>query len=249
MKSCKLALLGASISILTTAASACDIIHIVKYEVMDGSFAMLHNGAIVHHGSAGDIGQFPLRDWIVEGENRVTIKYHGNSLEPPSTFSLEEGCHGEFETKSVGEITFNNSGAKELQYMNNSNVSAEYTRAAVEGDNGLLEAVIAFQTAVKTGDIETAMTAHEPALREFARHGVPLDRVKEHMREMLAAEEYFIAEKLVVRPIMGGRVYQVTDSDFNSPLQVQFEMNGGVLSWKTATFWGKFDGKWAIIGL
>ena len=247
MKKYQLTICGVALAMLTGTASACDVIHAVKYEISEGGFAMLHNGAVVHYGDEGEVGQYPLLDWLVEGENTVTIEYRGDAGGNPSTFSLEKGCRGEFETEILQEISLGKSEVKELTFINDTPVVSEYIHAQTENDVGLIEAVKAFQTAVKNGDMEYAMAVHAPMLRNFKRQGAPIESVKEHMLELLSDKNAFLSQKLSAKPIMDGLIYQVLSSDDGAPFQVTTEMNGGTLSWNTGTFWGKFDGEWAIV--
>lgn len=229
-------------------ASACDVMHSLQHETDGGWYLLSINGAQLDHGAGTSSGARPLQDWLVTGPNVVTADFRGDAGVMSGRFSILKSCRGEMPDETpVDSVTLDGSGVAELVFTHGGAVEAEYTKAEVAGDKGLMEAVTALQDAVRAGDIDKVMAMHAPMLREFARQGAPIDRVEEHMREMLAAEGPLLAQKLIAKPILGGRVYQVLDADWAPPVHIDIEANGGTLSWSTGTYWGRFDGEWAIV--
>ena len=249
----KSASLAAGVMIATglmmAAAAACDgdAFYQVRYQTRKGDFTMTLNGAHLSHGGGATSGVQQIRNWLVKGQNVVRIRFYGEPGTVFGSFSMEEGCRGSFDYRVLERVSFDGTGWAELVFDNDEPVFGEFMNAEVRGRKGLIEAVETFQEAVRAGKIDDVIAMHQPMLRDYVREGTPIDRVKDHMRTMLGEQNAIFANDLTVKPIMGGRIYQVLDADHLPPFHVTRKAGPGTLTWSTGTYWGVFDGKWAIV--
>ncbi|MGC3940903.1 hypothetical protein ACOTTU_24145 [Roseobacter sp. EG26] len=231
-----------------TSATACDPVHQMEYKTTGGWFTMSINGAHLGHGGGGLIAGVQLvQNWIVSGNNVVTVDFVGDPGTISATFKLVRVCDGSADKEILKSSTFSGRRVEAFPFQINHAVDAEYTKAEVSDASGLMEAVEKFQRSVRSGKIDDAILLHEPMLRDYAAQGAPIETVKDHMREMLSNDDALFAQKLVAEPVLGGRIYQVLNADFASPFHVDVQESGGSLSWNTGTYWGKYDGKWMIV--
>lgn len=245
-----------SIAIPASTAMACNLEHALQTKITSGSYKVfvndvyldkyLANNVYVNAGSDPSIGGGTFSEWLVEGKNTVRIEFDGDGGE----FLITEKCHGvRTDGKLVDQVAFDSPSSKTMSFVHNIPVAAEYLMAEIADDAGLMDAVKRFQNAVRARDADTVFAMQAPFFRDAKRQGIPIDSVKLFTRAVLKTGAITAPESLVATPVMGGRVYQILDAGFRSPVSVTMTLEDGTNTWKSGTFWARFDGKWGVIGL
>lgn len=236
------------------AAQDCDIMHALQIDVKDGRFKVFLNGVYLYEDDDKLIKHARgFNAWQVQGENLVRVEFDGKA----GDFSVIRACRGAFPDKNgdfpdadtVGEAKFDGTASKDMRFHREAPVGAEYMKAEIAGDDGLMEAIKKLQDAAASGDVDTVMAMHAPMFRDAERRGMSLDWLTTYMRDILSKNPVDIATGLVAKPIMGGRAYQVLNAEQKSAISLNAVYKDTKVFWNSGTFWARFDGKWLILAL
>ncbi|MEM7523939.1 MAG: hypothetical protein AAF360_09330 [Pseudomonadota bacterium] len=227
------------------AASACDMIRLVDISLQNGGYQLYVNGVFVDEGSGGSIySGKPLRNWLVEGENTVTLDYEAES----GTASLREGCEATFDKAiTTAEIALSGASTAEMTFKVKEPVAAEYVKADVADEAGLMDAVAALRTAIANKDFDAFWALHAPMLREYERQGAPMELLEERYGELLKVMDPVYAEGLSAEPVLGGLVHIVRGADGAPTVSYEGKVDGSSIRWTTGTYWARFDGEWGVM--
>ncbi len=245
-------LLTAAIALTATAATeasvaqACISEHGLQDRLESGSANIFVNDVFFRKEQGPSSGAGTFQDWLIEGENNIRIEYDGDDAQ----FSITKGCRGAMPDKEfVDQVEFDAPGTKTLSFIHDRPVEAEYLNAEIAGDEGLEQAIAKFRAAAIARDIDTIFALQAPLFRENERRGYPVDIARAFAREVLTNGTAEIAESFTITPVLGGRVYQVLDSQMQSPIRVVYKDEEGSYSWASGSYWARFDGKWGVVAM
>lgn len=236
------------------AAQDCDVMHALQIDVEDGRFKVYLNGVYLYEDDDKLIKHARgFSDWLVQGENLVRVEFDGKA----GDFSVIRVCRGAFpdetgdfpDADTVGEAKFDGTASKDMRFNREAPVEAEYMKAEIAGDVGLMAAIKKLQDAAASGDVDTVLAMHAPMFRDAERQGVSLDWLTTYMRDILSKNPINIETGLVAKPIMGGRAYQVLSAEQKSAISLNAVYNGTKVFWNSGTFWARFDGDWFVLAL
>ena len=235
-----------------TSVSACELVHALDFKVESGKYELLVNDVFVSLDEGYSQGTRPLlgEDWLVEGDNTVTVNFLEEGGTPEATFAIVTGCLGEFpEGEPLASVTVDAPGTHVLGFTNGQPVDALHIRAEAAGDEGLAEAVARLQRAVEARDVETVIALHGPMMRDAERRGAPVDELRGMIGFLITQQEARLARDLVTTPAMEGRIHQVMTAEREPPVAIEVDQDGARFSWMTGVYWGRFDGEWGIVAL
>lgn len=245
-------LFAAAIALTTTAATEADVAeaciseHGLQDKLESGSANIFVNGVFFRTERGPSSGGGTFQDWLIEGENIIRIEYDGDAAQ----FSITQGCRGAMPEKEfVDQVEFDAPGTKTLVFIHDRPVEAEYLKAEIAGEEGLEQAIAKFQEAALARDIDTIFALQAPLFRENERRGYPVEMARAFAREVLANGTAEIAENFTITAVLGGRVYQVLDTQMQSPIRVVYKDEDGSYSWSSGTYWARFDGKWGVVAM
>ena len=244
----------AAVAGMPAAASACDISHGVRAKIDSGSYRATLNGVLLKDtGVKISSGTEPvsqpsteyiLSEWLVAGKNIVNIDYKGSA----AAFEIFARCKGEYDDHDiVDSVRFTSSSSGQLSFEHEGPLDYNYLKADIAGDEGLQDAVKKLQDAARSGDVETVVRMHEPMIEEFGKYIGGADRFRTYLRTILSSHPAEIAETFTVKPVMGGRVYEIFGPDNQPLISVSGKMDGGSFSWPGGVYWARFGDKWAVV--
>ena len=239
---------------MPAAASACDVSRGVRATIESGSYRATLSGVLLKDRgvklSSGNGTTSPssteyiLSEWLVPGKNILKIDYDGSA----AAFEIFARCKGEYDDHDiVDSVRFTSSSSGQLSFEHEGPLDYNYLKADIAGDEGLLDAVKKLQDAARSGDVETVVRMHEPMIEEFGKYIGGADRFRTYLRAILSSHPAVIAETFTVKPVMGGRVYQILGPDGKPPISVSGKMDGGSFSWPGGAYWARFGDEWAVI--
>lgn len=246
------AIFFAGICVLPGIAVACDTTHALRINVQSGTYEVYLNDAFLYAGNSSNaLHHRSFTEWLVPKNNIVTVKFDGTDGE----FSLIKGCLGQFPSDNfISQVKFTAAGSKTFSFDHVLPLDNHYQRADIAGDSGLMDAVKVLQDAARKGDVVKILSIHAPMLDEYKRTEKSKEeaeafvaQVQDYMRYILTENDIVIADTLIAKPIMGGRVYQVLDRNKRSPIAVSSIEDDGSYSWNSGTFWARFNGEWQLI--
>lgn len=247
-----LAAAGLATVIGGNAASACQKIYALEFQVEEGGYDLYVNGVFVSRDDGYSAGTRPLmgKDWLVQGDNTVTIVFSDNAGAAKGDFAIVTGCMGEFEVGDpIAEASFDGAGEQTLSFTNEDAVEAAHTGAEAAGDDGLAAAVKRLQEAVAARDVDTVMAMHGPLLRDAKRLGAPVERISQMFEHLITEQTAELAGEWTVEAAMDGRIYVVLTEDRQAPVAIRVEEDDYTLNWMTGVYWGRYDGDWGVVAL
>ena len=243
-------LLAGAIALTSIAATqedsgqACITEHGLQDRLGSGAARIFVNGVYFRTEQGPGSGGGTFTDWLVEGENEIRIEYDGDDAE----FSITQGCRGAIPGEDfVDAVTFDAPGTKTLRFVHDRPVESEYLNAEIAGDEGLAEAIAAFQQAALARDVDAIFALQAPLFREVERQGYPVAAARDFAREVLTNGSAEIAKSFTITPVLGGRVYQVVDAEMKSPVRVVYKAEDGTYGWSSGSYWARFDGEWKVV--
>jgi len=255
-RTCKTAI-ATAIALVTAmpgAAAACDVFHGLRVKIESGTYHAALNDVLLDdrghsvssvNGTAKPSSyEFGLTDWLVPGENIVTIDFDGTAGE----FEIFARCKGTYaDDHIVDTVTFASPSSQQLRFEHQGPLEYSYLKADIAGDEGLLDAVTELQDAARAGDVDTILRMHRPMIEEFGRRMGSTDGIIFYLRSILSSDPVDIVETLTVTPVMGGRVYQIRGPDDQPPISVAGKTDEGSFYWPGGVYWARFGDEWAVV--
>ena len=248
-----LALAAAILVASSASALACNIVHTLGFEVEGGEHDVFVNGVFVSRDDSASVGSRPIfpRDWLLPGENTVTIAMRERDGVAKANFQVTADCMGEVaESAPLASVSFDGPGEQALNFTVEAAVEAEHLLADPSGQDGLLEAVARLQQAVAAKDANTVIAMHAPMMREAERAGAPLVQVRRMISFLVTEHPADLAADLASEAALDGKIHVVTTTDRLAPVTIMIsEDDGSMLTWRTGVYWGRYDGAWGVVAL
>lgn len=247
------ALAAAMVVASSAGALACNIVHTLGFEVEGGEHDVFVNGVFVSRDDSASFGSRPIfpRDWLLPGENTVTIAMRESDGMAKGSFQVTADCMGEMaENAPLASVSFDGPGEQVLSFSVEAAVEAEHLLAESSGQDGLLDAVARLQQAVAAKDADTVIAMHAPMMREAERAGAPLVQVRRMISFLVTEHPAALAEELASEAALDGKIHVVTTADRTAPVSIMInEDDGSSLTWRTGVYWGRYDGAWGVVAL
>ncbi|MGB0748978.1 MAG: hypothetical protein ACPGO3_09550 [Magnetospiraceae bacterium] len=231
-------------------ASACETVHMLNFDITEGAYDIRINGVFVSQDEGASSGGRPImaHDWLQQGKNDVVITFADGPAK--ATFDIVTGCRGDFDTSEpLSSASFKKPGTQTLTFTYDDPIAAEFTKAEKAGEDGLMNAVATLQKAMADGDVDTVIALHAPMMREAERQGVPVDRIKGMLGELVGMKQATLPKDLSAEPALDGTIYVVTGPDRSAPVAVEIKEANGSFSWFSGVYWGRFNGEWGVVAL
>lgn len=228
------------------AASACEKVHVIEYNVGPGDATFTVNG--VFYQKLSDVGANMLNfiAWTQPGENVVEIAYSGAG---EATIWLAAGCMGQFRTEPVSDkIALTDGEMTRFEFTETINTDPAFSKTSPSDDTGLATAYAAFRDAVIARDAAAVIAMLESFLDRAERQGYPRQTMVAHYTKAIETGEMEVLETGRFEAAAGGRVYQHLTDDRQPALVARYPTeNGGTFTVPFGTYWTKTDGKWEVI--
>ena len=236
-------LLASAILLTGRGAHACDETILLEYQVNDGRYQVELNDVYLDSGGAQSTsGGIPLTDWLLAGENIVTVSINAAA----GDFEVYAICDGGSNRRSFDAASLSGRQRADLSFGVVAPPPRLYLSAQPTDDDGLLEAVAALQSAMKAQDVDAAWSLHAAMRAEMEAAGRPMKAEAYQMGKIVENISPVLAPNLVTRPVLGGRVWEVYGDDFAPPVSAVVSVNGGQVDFRSGSFWMKIDGAWSV---
>ncbi len=237
------------------AHAACEKVHMLDYMVQKGAHEISINGVFIGRAEKVD-GSFsggrPLLpyNWVIQGKNTIRINFYEKNKPVAGKFSVVTGCRGSFDRDPpIAEAVFDKAGVQTLTFDYPKPVDAAHARADAAGDDGLMAAVKALQSAVANKNADAVIAAHAELLKDAQSQGAPLPQIKAFLTDTIKTGKAQAPGGLRAESAMDGKVYVVLTNDKRPPVTIVKDDDDGELTWRSGAYWGRIDGRWQVIQL
>ena len=226
------------------AARACDPVTLLEYDVQGGWWQIEVNGVYLDSGASQFAsGGAPIKDWLLRGDNTVTVKLEADK----GDFSLYRICEDGSDRKDFAKASLTGRSSEELGFS----VEAPPLRLFLDqepvSDDGLLKAVEDLKAAFTARDADAVWRLHAALQADMALNGQKTGAAQWQMGKVVENIEPDFAANLRARPVLGGRVWEVFGDDFAPPISDEVAMNGGSVPFQTGSFWMRRNGEWSVL--
>lgn len=226
-----------------TGALACDETILLEYQVSNGRYQFELNGVYLDSGAAqGASGGLPIRDWLLKGDNTISVSMDAAS----GVFEVYAICEDGLNKRSFDQVSLTGRQQAELVFPADDPPQRPYLGAAPTSDAGLLDAVAALKAAMTARDVDAVWDLHAAMRADMEARGQPMKAAAYQMGKIVEAIEPDFADNLQARPVLGGRVWEVYGDRFAPPISALVEANGGQVEFKTGSYWMKTDRGWSV---
>ena len=233
-------------------AAACDEMTAIAYlGDAGGELTLRVNGVTLLRDNAGGSTGFVPPTLLLEGENILTVEMAGAGSASAEVFT---GCKGEF-PKDPGQndkaqvlVQVTAPGSETVTFTQSGLPAYSYLDAEPSDDNGLRDAIAGLIETARSKDVEGYLAYLEPMLHDFALDDPEAPEMLRNMASFVIASPAKVADPgpLTIVPVLGGRAYQVTDSQGDGPLQ--FIMPGDEAeTLKQAAIWMQTADGWKVL--
>lgn len=248
--------LVASVGWATAPAWACEPVHVIAYQHAAGSALTVKvNEAVVFRDVPGGSEGSATPRFLINGANTLEATLTGADPNGASAqIEVFRGCEGEF-PKPVGEndnvlaslsVTGNDTAATTFELTGQPD-TAWSTAEATDDDTGLIDAAKALIAAAKAKDVDAYVGFFKPMIIDMTARGMPAEQMLAGMAAGVFAEmEVVDAGPLSARPILDGRVWEVSDASGKAPLQFQGP-GGEVDTLEQGMYWVRQGDAWGIV--
>lgn len=228
-----------------SAAFACETYHGYRVQTENSSYTLLLNGVVTAREAEADSHQRtgPFNQWVVEGENVVTISVEQGS----ANVSLSRYCVGSYEGEVIVEANLTGPETRELTFFAENAPKPIYDDVATD-DTGLKEALAALKTAINAKDVETYWDMHEGLRAAAAADGAPEEMMRRMITITVEEGKASYKDDLTFTPVLDGRVWQVLAEDGTEPIVIEIKRDGGTNTMRTGAYWAKINGVWDVVG-
>lgn len=234
----------AALSAAPAASDACERIVLLEYDIENGGYQFELNGVYLEHGGGQfSSGGVPLKTWLLPGENTLTVFFEGDD----GRFSLSSMCEDGGEARAIEETRLNGRANADLAFAADDPPRRLFSDAEPTGQAGLAEAVAALRTAYADRDADAFWALHAAMRADLALQGRSAGATEFKFRSALDGAGAAPASEIILRPVLGGRVWEALDAEFRPPIDVVVEANGGEVPLRTGAFWMKRDGVWSVL--
>lgn len=255
------AIVSSATLLMATAAAAqkCDQVLAVAYVGSDqGALTIRVNDVTLLRARSSEQPNFVPADLLLEGENTLTIELTGkDGGTPTAQAEVFEGCKGEM-AQAPGEndnvlasVALDGGGSDSATFPIGDLPAYSYLSAGPTEPAGLLEAVDGLIQTVQAKNLEGYLDYMSPMLHDFALEHPQAEAMLRQMGGFLISGPVEVVEPgdLSVRPVLGGRAYEVHDAVGKPPLQ--FTMPGEMADTpdelSQAGIWIKTDDGWKVL--
>jgi len=240
-------------------AEACQEVLAVAYVGSDaGKLTIRVNDVTLISGLRGALPNFVPPSLLLEGENHLTLELDAEDATANVRAEVFKGCRGEFpgapgENRNVlAQISLEGTGARTVSFPISGLPDYSYLSAAPSDDKGLLDAIEAMRDAARHGDVDGYLAYFQPMLDDFVLDGeASAAQLIRGMVSQLLGDGFTVADSgdLTVRPVLGGRVFQVEDGRGDGPMQFRPSGAGGDTPDKIAqaSFWINTGDGWKVL--
>ena len=113
--------------------------------------------------------------------------------------------------------------------------------------DGLPKAIERLQKAANERDFERIWRLLEGMRIRAEAEGFPVEQFKAFTQTIVEGGEVSTRTDLELKPILGGRVWQVMTADYDAPVTIKYKEDGGSTTMRPGRFWSKIKGKWRIV--
>lgn len=235
-------LMGLSIG---SAALACEAYHGYRIQTEAGDYSVQLNG--IQTAKDAEIGDHqrvgPFNQWVVEGENTVTVSIKQGSAE----VSLSRYCQGSLDGEVVVKADLTGPETRDLTFFAENAPKPVYDDIATD-DAGLKEALAALKTAIEAKDVEAYWDMHEGLRAAAAADGAPEGMMRRMITITVEEGQATYNDNLTFTPVLNGRVWQVFAKDGEAPIVIEIKRDGGTNTMRTGAYWAKVSGVWDVVG-
>lgn len=204
-------------------AWACDPVRLIEYDVRNGGYQFELNGVYLDHGGAQFAsGGLPLKEWLLVGDNTVTVRFDGES----GDFTVATICEDGSGRNILAEASLTGQTVEELGFSVPDAPWRLYQDAEPVGDSGLLEAVEALRLAIEEADEAAFVALHAARLRDLEGQGRKTGAVKYELGQAVKSATPTLVPGLQTNAVLGGRVWEVYGEDFRPPIDQRIEVGG-----------------------
>lgn len=239
----KMGLTLSAVLLTGQAAAACDETILLEYQVSDGRYQFELNNVYLDSGaSQSTSGGIPLKDWLLEGKNTISVSMDAAS----GDFSVYAICNDGSGRRDFDAASLAGKGAASLVFPVSDPPPRVYLAADPAPVDGLFDAVDALQAALSSRDFDAVWDYHAAMRAELELSGRSTKAEAYQMGKIVEAIEPKLATNLQARPVLGGRVWEVFGDGFAPPISDVVSANGGQVKFKTGSFWMKTGGVWSV---
>lgn len=234
-------------SILTFgAASACEKVHVIEYDMGPGDVTITVNGVFYQKLSDAGANMMNFIAWTQPGENVVEVAYSGKG---EATLWLAAGCMGQFRTEPVSDkIAITDGDTTRFEFKETINTDPAFTKTSPTDDSGLAEAYAAFRDAVVARDAAAVIAKLDSFIARAESQGFPREALVGHLTTAIETGELTVLDTGRFEAAAGGRVYQHLTEGRQPALVATYPTeNGGTFTVPLGTYWTKTNGTWEVI--
>ncbi|WP_417455168.1 hypothetical protein [Kiloniella sp.] len=193
---------------------------------------------------------------LLEGDNDFKIELITDSPDATGRAEVFVACEGDFPKEPgknenvLAELYQQGAGEQNAIFQAKTQPAFSYLTGEITSDEGLLEAIEMMRNAAEAGDAKGYMAFFEPMFTDLPlAGGPPPEMIKGMVSELLSGKYTIKSSKDVqVNKILGGRAYQVVNSQDQGP--IQFEEKTDVATGRTTitqgAFWLKTANGWKV---
>ncbi|MEO1611425.1 MAG: hypothetical protein AAFU55_03590, partial [Pseudomonadota bacterium] len=197
------------------AGIACDRVVLLEYDIRNGGYQFELNGVYLEHGG----GQFasggvPLEEWLLPGENVVTVRFDGEE----GRFSLTELCEEGAGAETIEGTLLTGQVNADLAFAADDPPPRLFSTSKPTDDAGLADAVAALRAAYADRDADGFWALHAAMHEDLALQGRSDKATAFKFRSALEGAGATPTSEIFLRPVLGGRVWEALDAEFRPPI-------------------------------
>ena len=221
----------------------------------DGELTLRVNDATLIRVTDGGRADAVTPSLLGPGTNSISAELAATGNSPSADVTVFRACRGSIPSSGAGQtvlarLDLTGPGSRSARFELDNVSVYPFTNAPPSGDDGLLAAVQALQAAAARRDTSAYLGFMAPLMAVAAADGMPPGTVR-GMAETLLADPGVKVQRpsgLTTRPVLGGRVWEVTDAAGEGPVQFAAPADpGGPTRLSQARYWMQYQGRWGVV--
>lgn len=239
-------------------ANACEEMIAIAYQGSDvGAMTISVNDVILLQDHKGSSFNFMPPTLLLNGDNSINVTLKSEDTSAKVSAEVYVGCEGQM-PNAPGEngnvltrVDVKGSGNQSSTFQSSGLPAYAYLSASPTNDEGLIEAISAMRAAARNNDVDAYVSYFQPMLDDFAIEGEDMSSMVVGMSTHLLSPAFNTTKpgNLIIKPVIDGRAYQVTDDVGQGPLQFKAtESSDGMPSAiAQASIWIKTMNGWKVL--